>query len=226
MNTQTDTVLDITARLRAAAPAKLTCGAQVVVGQRVREDREGRAGIVTEISGGAFGSYCTVVYGDGASTRLPAAMLTGGPGVFTGLVAVAHPDEVALFVGLAAARKSADKRKAERAAADLVAECEALKLKHPELEVGSRREEAAKNMRKLLRMFFPGVKFSVTQPRGSMVYSIDVSWTGGPEQGDVQSICGRFISSSFDGQTDSYESCRTAWTDTFGGCNGVFYRRT
>ena len=222
MNSQTDTVIDITARIRAAAPAKLTRGDQVIVGQRVREDREGRAGIVTAIEG----YYCTVVYTDGVSTRLPLDMLLGGPGVFTGLAAVAHPDEVALFTGLAAARKSADKRKAERAAADLAAECEALKVAYPELEVGSRREEAARNMRKLLRAAFPGVRFSVTQPRGSMVYSIDVAWTGGPEQGDVQPICGRFISSIFDGQTDGYDSCRTAWTDTFGGCNGVFYRRT
>lgn len=214
-------IIDLTARIRAAAPARLTSGDTVVVGQRVDESREGRSGVVVGLAGG----YCTIVLKDGATVRLPADMLTGGPGCWSALAEVAHSDEVALLVGLGEARKSADKRAAEAAATAHAAEIEALKLAHPELEAGRYRESAAKNMRKLLRAAFPGVKISVTQPRGSMVSSIDVTWTGGPERSEVAAICRRFESSYFDGMTDSTVSKSTAWTDTFGGCSGVFLRR-
>ena len=221
MTNRTADIIDLAARIRATAPARLTSADTVVVGQRVDESREGRKGVVVGVCGG----YCSIVLQDGASVRLPADMLTGGPGCWSALAEVAHSDEVALLEGLAAARKSADKRTAEAAATALAAEIEALKLAHPELEVGRYRESAAKNMRKLLRAAFPGVKISVTQPRGSMVSSIDVTWTGGPERSEVAAICRRFESSYFDGMTDSTVSKSTAWTDTFGGCSGVFLRR-
>lgn len=221
LNATDATILDLTARLRAAVPVKLTRGDAVVVGQRTYEDRQGRSGVVVEISG----YYCTVVMQDGATTSLPLDMLTGGPGVWSGRAEVAHADEVALAVAMAAARKSSEKRALEAAAVALAAEVAALKATHPELEIGSTREVAAKNMRKVLKAAFPGVAFSVRQPRGSMVYSIDVTWTGGPAREDVAALAGLFVSSRFDGMTDGYDSCRTAWTDTFGGCNGVFCRR-
>ena len=218
---QTAAILDLTARIRAAAPVRLGRGDTVVVGQRVCEDREGRSGVVVAVEAGC----CTVVLQDGASVHVYADMLAGGPGAWSAREDVAHSDEVALFVGMAAARKSAEKRAREAAAAARVAEGEDLKLAHPDLEVGSYRDSAAKNMRKLLRAAFPGVKISVTQARGSMVPSIDVTWTGGPERSEVAAICRRFESSYFDGMTDSTVSKSTAWTDTFGGCSGVFLRR-
>lgn len=132
-------ILDLTARIRAAAPVRLTSGDTVAVGQRVDESREGRSGVVVGIAGG----YCTIVLRDGAMVRLPADMLTGGPGCWSARAEVAHSDEVALLEGLAAARKSADKRAAEAAETALAAEIEALKLAHPELEVGRYREHAA-----------------------------------------------------------------------------------
>jgi hypothetical protein len=73
----------------------------------------------------------------------------------------------------------------------------------------------------MLKRSFPGVKFSVTQNTGSMVNSITVRWSEGPEGEQVGAIVGRFESSYFDGQTDSNVSKASAWTDTFGGCSGV-----
>jgi hypothetical protein len=84
-------------------------------------------------------------------------------------------------------------------------------------------------MRVLLKKAFAvshkGVRFSVTQPRGSGVNSVDIKWTNGPSEDEVRAIVGKFQSSRFDGMTDGYESTRSVWTDTFGGCNGIFYTR-
>lgn len=137
------------------------------------------------------------------------------------LADVASADEVALATAAVAAKRSARKR--EQAAAEIarVATVIRLKAEYPQLEVGSCRATAAKNMRTLLKAAFPGVKFSVKQNTGSMVYSITVRWVGGPEADAVGAIVGRFQSSSWDGMTDSTVSHPSAWTDTFGGCSGV-----
>lgn len=185
----------------------------LVVGQRL--DRNGRASIVTAITGEqvAMGDF------DGDSHHMPLCMLEQVG--YRVLSTVATPDEVALVTAAVEAVKSSRKR--AQAAATLARETEAAALvaAHPELEIGRYRATAAKNMRTMLKRAFPGVKFSVTQNTGSMVNSITVRWNEGPEGDDVGAIVGRFESSYFDGQTDSNVSKASAWTDTFGGCSGV-----
>jgi hypothetical protein len=185
----------------------------LVVGQRL--DRNGRASIVTAITGEqvAMGDF------DGDSHHMPLCMLEQVG--YRVLSEVAGADEVALVTASVEAVKSSRKR--AQAAATLARETEAAALvaAHPELEVGRYRATAAKNMRTLLKRAFPGVKFSVVQNPGSMVNSITVRWSEGPEGVEVSAIVGRFESSYFDGMTDSNVSKATAWTDTFGGCSGV-----
>jgi hypothetical protein len=185
----------------------------LVVGQRL--DRNGRASIVTSITGEqvAMGDF------DGDSHHMPLCMLEQVG--YRVLSEVAGADEVALVTASVEAVKSSRKR--AQAAATLARETEAAALvaAHPELEVGRYRATAAKNMRTLLKRAFPGVKFSVVQNPGSMVNSITVRWSEGPEGVEVSAIVGRFESSYFDGMTDSNVSKATAWTDTFGGCSGV-----
>jgi hypothetical protein len=63
--------------------------------------------------------------------------------------------------------------------------------------------ETAKKVRKELKKYFPGIKFSVTSEKYSMGSSIHISWTDGPIQEDVQLLADRFQSCSFDGMDDS-----------------------
>ena len=44
-----------------------------------------------------------------------------------------------------------------------------------------------------------------------------------PSEDEVRAI--KFQSSRFNSMTDSHESTRSVWTDTFGGCSGIFYTR-
>lgn len=203
---------DIISMLLASEAAN-TAPVSLVVGQHL--DRNGRVSIVTSITGEqvAMGDF------DGDSHHMPLCMLEQVG--YRTLSTVATPDEVALVTAAVEAVKSSRKR--AQAAATLARETEAAALvaAHPELEVGRYRATAAKNMRTMLKRAFPGVKFSVTQNTGSMVNSITVRWSAGPEGDAVGEIVGRFESSYFDGQTDSNVSKSTAWTDTFGGCSGV-----
>ena len=59
--------------------------------------------------------------------------------------------------------------------------------------------DTAKLVRAALKTGFPGVKFSVRSSRGS---AIDVSWTDGPFEKDVDQIADRYQGSDFDGMQD------------------------
>jgi hypothetical protein len=190
----------------------------IVVGQRIERGGMGSARyIVTSMP---RAGYLTLGNCEGEDCdAVPECIVRSLP--WRVLADVASADEVALATAAVAAKRSARKR--EQAAAEIAhtAAVARLKTEHPELEVGSCRATAAKNMRTLLKAAFPGVKFSVKQNTGSMVYSITVRWAGGPEGEAVGAVIGRFQSSSWDGMTDSTVSHATAWTDTFGGCSGV-----
>ncbi|MDQ0376582.1 LPD29 domain-containing protein [Amycolatopsis thermophila] len=62
--------------------------------------------------------------------------------------------------------------------------------------------EAAKLIRKHLKATFPGVKFSVRTSRYSGGASVDITWTDGPTEDQVQQITGAFAGERFDGRTD------------------------
>lgn len=66
--------------------------------------------------------------------------------------------------------------------------------------------ETAKLIRAALKAAFPAQKFSVRTSVYSMGASINVNWTGGPDQKAVTEIAGAFSGSNFDGMTDSMTS--------------------
>lgn len=62
--------------------------------------------------------------------------------------------------------------------------------------------ETAKKIRTALKAGFPSVKFSVRSKSYSGGSSVDVHWTDGPMQDDVDAVLARFSSASFDGMQD------------------------
>ena len=62
--------------------------------------------------------------------------------------------------------------------------------------------DTAKLIRVQLKKHFPTVKFSVRSDSYSMGASIDIHWTDGPTEKDVQKIVGPFAGSGFDGMID------------------------
>lgn len=61
---------------------------------------------------------------------------------------------------------------------------------------------AAQEIRKALKAAYPGFKFSVVKPHWG---SVDVRWTDGPAESEVEKIAGKFQAGYFDGMTDCYE---------------------
>lgn len=66
-------------------------------------------------------------------------------------------------------------------------------------------KEVAALMRKDLRERFPHTKFSVRCATGTAAGWIDVSWTDGPVERDVEPLVRSYQSSQFNGMTDSYD---------------------
>jgi hypothetical protein len=122
--------------------------------------------------------------------------------------------QLAATVATARAQASAAKEEAAQAHAaalvDLVAQ-------YPQLQradstyAGGRL--AAVNMRTLLKMAFPGQKFSIT----SSYNSTRVCWMDGPTDAEVDAVIGRFDIGASDPQSDYFYTVRTAWSDLFGG---------
>ena len=200
----------------------LAAGAPIVQGQRIERTGCGcSAYVVTEVHEGDRYDLANV---EGESlSHTPGYILRSMP--FRVLAEVAHADEVLFASTAAVAKRASDKRAREQAELARKVAGEKLIAAHPWFKVGEDRKTAAANMRIALKRAFPGVKFSVRMPTGSMVYSIDVRWTGGPTRDEVRECVGDFQSSTFDGMTDGYVSHHTAWNDVFGGCNGIFMTR-
>ena len=62
--------------------------------------------------------------------------------------------------------------------------------------------ETAKLVRRAIGSKFPGVKFSVRSSSYSGGASINISWTDGPRQPEVESIASGFAGADFDGMID------------------------
>lgn len=80
----------------------------------------------------------------------------------------------------------------------------------------------AQNIRADLKKAFPGVKFSVT----SDFNSVNVSWTDGPIQEDVNKLVKKFQSGKFDGIDDSYNLVHTEFSKQFKTARWVFADRS
>jgi hypothetical protein len=62
---------------------------------------------------------------------------------------------------------------------------------------------AAANLRKELRLSFPGIKFSVQSDSYSMGNSVSVRWAMGPTTKEVEAIANKYEYGTFDGMTDT-----------------------
>jgi len=106
----------------------------------------------------------------------------------------------------------------------------ALKQAFPHLVAASEDSSslitAAKNMRIELKAAFPGIKFTVKTSRYSGGNSINVGWTDGPTNAQVDEIINRYDAGSFDGMTDCYNYRQDhAWVDAFGSAKYIFSNR-
>lgn len=127
-----------------------------------------------------------------------------------------------------ATRREKEEAKARQARAHEAAKAEL--ANDPQLRTLKRADEcddtpdklASANLRKLLKIHFPRVKFSVRKDGSNAIY---VRWQDGPTAGEVDAQAQRFKRGNFNGMTDSYEHCRSPWVDVFGGVEYVFTRR-
>jgi hypothetical protein len=76
--------------------------------------------------------------------------------------------------------------------------------------------ETAKLVRSALKSAFPGVKFSVRSDKYAGGASIDVSWTDGPFEKDVERVTSRYQACDFDGMQDM-RTYRPSTLVAFGG---------
>lgn len=83
--------------------------------------------------------------------------------------------------------------------------------------------DCAKLIRKALKRHFPGVKFSVRSDRYSGGSSVDVNWTDGPMERDVDAVVKVYQGASFDGMTDSMEYHRDLVSNEDGSFEEVRY---
>lgn len=121
----------------------------------------------------------------------------------------------------ASAKIEAEKEHAEQTA-KLIAEFQML-----ERQGGKYRGQvlAARNIRKLLKLNFPGMKFEVTSQSYSGGNSVSVHWENGPTTAEVEKITGKFQAGSFDGMEDIYRYESSAFTDLFGEAKYVQEQR-
>ena len=93
--------------------------------------------------------------------------------------------------------------------------------------------ETGKEIRRALRLAFPGVKFSLRGSRGTGYGWFSLSWTDGPTASQVDAITNGFRSSYFDGMDDStHQIPATMYADDDGvirerrfACHGVNTQR-
>lgn len=110
------------------------------------------------------------------------------------------------------------RREAEAALkeANIQAQCAQLKKEYPSLLTAEAepldRVRAATNLRKLLKLTWPKVKFSVKKSDAA----IQISWTDGPTAAQVEAIAHRFEAGHFNSMEDIYEYRDSAWTRLFG----------
>lgn len=78
-----------------------------------------------------------------------------------------------------------------------------LSIEYPELLQGnSSATHAAVNIRRALKLAFPGIKFAVKTRYASCMSAVEVRWTDGPTVAEVRTLTDRHQYEDFDGMTD------------------------
>ncbi len=72
--------------------------------------------------------------------------------------------------------------------------------------------EVAKLVRNVLKIYYPTQKFSVRKSGGS---AINVDWSGGPSEKEIDTIIGKYHHSDFDAMTDSTVSLNRPWGNSY-----------
>lgn len=119
-------------------------------------------------------------------------------------------------------RRDTEKRQAQKA---FYNEIERLKTA-PEYSGLSQEQkgvaQVTANIRKELKMAYPGVKFSV---RKRHTDSVTVSWTDGPKEDEIKSIVCKYKDGHYNSIVDLHEYCATPFNKVFGGVGYLFTER-
>lgn len=185
-----------------------------------------RPGSIENLMGGAIvmggNAYFDIVFSDGTlSKRLPEAIIHGVQWRIYEEIATAEEIIKALeFVEI----KTVEREKIAKRNAELrEQERERLKREYSYLiqkpEGGGKG--AAQNIRIELKKNWPKIKFSVK----SKYSSVDVSWTDGPTEAQVDDIIQKYKAGSFNGMEDIYEYSEDAFNDVFGSAQYIFGHR-
>ena len=218
------TIYSISNGMKPIVPIKLEVGARV----RYTGDMANASGlgVVVAVKEKAFGASYQIVMDDGRDPTVDAYSFDGGPGCrFFVMPGIAGADEIAGLLANAAIVAAKAKSDEDAASAAFAAEVARLKVEYAYLEQGDGPVVAAKNLRKLLKDAFPGIKFSVRSRSFAGGNAIDVEWTDGPTSGQVDAIADRFEAGKFDGMTDYYNYEPEAWNTIFGSTKYMTTRR-
>lgn len=219
-------LIDLSTGKPVVAPMNL------VVGTKIRYTGDmancsGQGAIINVKPCNYYGKSYTVALDDGRMWDCSPASFSGGPGCRLFVIDTDPATEKEIAALRTAnvfleAKKRADKISAEKAFAAAV---ERIKAENPALEVGYGPVIAAKNLRKMLKAAFPGVKFSVTTSKYSGGCSIYVRYSADVDGDVVEDITKRFQAGSFNGMEDIYEYSGSPWSETFGSARYVFSRK-
>lgn len=187
--------------------------------------------VVTGAEFGHIGQACTCEDGHSAEVSRNAVEGIGGWQLGNRIL---DAEEIAVFLynakleaGLIATERAQAKQ--TRAEADEAARAKyATEYAHLERLEGSKKSQhalAAANLRKMLKIAFPSVKFAITSKSFSMGNDVSVSWTDGPTTEQVDKIADRFQTCDFNGMDDSTSYRHSVFSEMFGGAKYVMCSR-
>jgi hypothetical protein len=82
---------------------------------------------------------------------------------------------------------------------------------------------AAENIRRELKRQYPKIKFSVRSDNNS----VNIGWTNGPTEKEVEATTDKYLAGSFDGMTDCYRYDHdNVFSDIFGSAHYIFCSRS